>query len=155
MRSTMRLLGVLAVVLATAVVCGRLTPAQTLSPRPTVPVANPQPGNPAVAASRPTSRADATSQPASIRRAHFFVSGRVQGVGFRDYTFNAARRQNVTGWVKNRNDGRVEGIAEGPADRVERLLALVKVGPSTSRVDKLEVLDETPTGEFKTFTFIH
>jgi acylphosphatase len=86
------------------------------------------------------------------RRAHVFITGQVQGVGFRDFTQHEATKRGLAGWVKNLEDGRVEAVIEGPADKVAELLELVKRGPPNARVDKVETADETPTGEFKVFS---
>lgn len=85
------------------------------------------------------------------RRVHVFVSGRVQGVGFRNFTRREARQRGLKGWVRNLRDGRVEAIAEGPAGKVAELLELLKRGPRSARVENVDVKDEKPTGEFKTF----
>jgi acylphosphatase len=53
--------------------------------------------------------------------------------------------------VKNLADGRVEAVVEGPADDVARLIELLKRGPDAAKVDKVDVTDEKPTGEFKDF----
>lgn len=88
------------------------------------------------------------------RRVHVFVSGRVQGVGFRDFTQNQARRLKVAGWVKNLPDGRVEAVLEGPAKAVEDLLAEIKRGPRSAKVDSVDAKDETPEGEFGAFDVV-
>ena len=59
-------------------------------------------------------------------RAHVFYSGTVQGVGFRYTVQRFAAQLNITGWVKNLPDGRVEILAEGPKDRIEELLKKVE-----------------------------
>ncbi|HOX06533.1 MAG TPA: acylphosphatase [Planctomycetota bacterium] len=79
------------------------------------------------------------------------VSGHVQGVGFRAFTNSRAGQRGVTGWVKNLSDGRVEAVIEGPADKVEGLLADIRLGPRGSRVDGVEVEEQTHTGEFSGF----
>lgn len=84
-------------------------------------------------------------------RVHVFISGRVQGVGFRAFTQSNARQLKLTGWVKNLTDGRVEAVIEGPADKVAELLDLLKRGPRWARVEKIEMKDETPKGDFKQF----
>ena len=94
----------------------------------------------------------AAEAPVKTRRVHAFISGRVQGVGFRDFTQREAQRRGLTGWVTNLADGRVEAIIEGTTDKVAELLELVKHGPPNARVDKVETDDETPTGEFKVFS---
>ena len=82
----------------------------------------------------------------------FVVSGRVQGVGFRYFTQDTARREGVTGWVRNLPDGRVEALAEGDADAVTRLERALRTGPHGARVDRVYVDDEDPTGKYATFS---
>ncbi|WP_144299486.1 acylphosphatase [Elioraea rosea] len=65
----------------------------------------------------------------------FIVSGRVQGVGFRAFVVDAARRGGVAGWVRNLPDGRVEVFAEGPAGAIETLAEACRRGPMLARVD--------------------
>jgi len=86
-----------------------------------------------------------------MRRVHVFLTGRVQGVGFRAFTRWNALSLKVAGWVRNLRDGRVEGVFEGRAERVAKLLEKVKTGPPHARVDDLKVTDEPVTGEFETF----
>jgi acylphosphatase len=92
--------------------------------------------------------ADATN---AVKRVHAFVSGKVQGVGFRAFTNTSANALKLRGWVKNLKDGRVELVAEGPAADLEKLVAAVSKGPPGARVDKVEQKEEPPTGEFKGF----
>ena len=87
----------------------------------------------------------------TINRVHVFVSGVVQGVGFRNFTASKATTLNLTGWVKNLPDGRVELVAEGPADNIGKLMDAVAKGPSGARVDKVEREEVPPTGQFKRF----
>lgn len=68
-------------------------------------------------------------------RKHWFVSGRVQGVSFRAFTYDAARELKARGWVRNLTDGRVEIVAEADEKAVAALLAKVKRGPSAAKVD--------------------
>ena len=82
----------------------------------------------------------------------FVVSGRVQGVGFRYFTQDTARREGVTGWVRNLPDGRVEALAEGDADAVMRLERALRIGPRGARVDRVYVDDEDPTGKYASFS---
>lgn len=86
------------------------------------------------------------------KRARAWISGRVQGVCFRYYTVEEARRLGVDGWVRNLPDGRVELVAEGEPDRVEALLEWCHRGPSSARVVDVEVADEAPEGELDGFT---
>lgn len=71
---------------------------------------------------------------------HLIVSGRVQGVGYRDAMSDEALRQGVTGWVRNRRDGTVEALLQGPDGAVDALIAWARRGPPLARVDGVEVL---------------
>jgi acylphosphatase len=85
-------------------------------------------------------------------RAHIWVKGRVQGVGFRAHVEYSARQiGGLTGWVRNVGYDTVEAIAEGQRGKVERLIEAMKRGPRSSRVDESKVEWETPTGEFAQF----
>ncbi|HUT35911.1 MAG TPA: acylphosphatase [Planctomycetota bacterium] len=85
------------------------------------------------------------------KRVHAFLSGRVQGVGFRAFTEREARMLKLTGWVKNLRDGRVEAVVEGPPDKVAALLEKLKTGPRAAKVEKLDVKDEPAEGGFEGF----
>ena len=85
--------------------------------------------------------------PASVVRAHATVSGRVQGVWFRQSTADEAVGLGVSGWVRNTPDGRVEAIFEGSPDAVERALDYVRVGPTSACVESVDVQWEKPRGE--------
>lgn len=76
----------------------------------------------------------------------FVISGRVQGVGFRWFTHDAAGRDGIHGWVRNRADGSVEVMAEGDSDAVDRFEASVRRGPSYARVERFDAEDQVPTG---------
>jgi len=85
-------------------------------------------------------------------RAHVWVKGRVQGVGFRAYVEYSARQiVGLTGWVRNVGYDTVEAIAEGERANVERLIQMMKDGPRGARVDESKVEWENPTGEFDRF----
>ena len=88
-------------------------------------------------------------------RAHVFISGRVQGVFFRYETRLRAIRNNVTGWVRNLPDGRVEAVFEGEKENVEAMIDFCHRGPPGAIVRKVEVIWEKPTGEFKSFQIRH
>ena len=75
------------------------------------------------------------------------VAGRVQGVWFRESCREQAVALGVGGWVRNRSDGRVEAVFEGPPAAVDRLVAWCAEGPSRARVDSVEEQREPPTGE--------
>ena len=85
-------------------------------------------------------------------RAHVWVHGRVQGVGFRAHVeYVAYKIGGLTGWVRNVGYDTVEAIVEGERARVEELIEAIRQGPRGSRVDEDKVEWETPTGEFLQF----
>jgi len=84
-------------------------------------------------------------------RAHVWVQGRVQAVGFRAYVEYSARQIGVTGWVRNVGYDTVEAVVEGERAKVERFIEMMKEGPRGSRVDESKVEWENPTGEFVKF----
>lgn len=87
-----------------------------------------------------------------IVRAHIWVKGRVQGVGFRAHVeYHARRVGGLTGWVRNVGDDRVEAVGEGDRAKVEQLIQIMQNGPRGSRVNESKVEWETPTGEFDRF----
>jgi acylphosphatase len=67
------------------------------------------------------------------------ISGRVQGVGYRDALREEAERLKVTGWVRNRLDGSVEALVQGAGDPVDKLIAWARRGPPAARVDEVRV----------------
>lgn len=74
------------------------------------------------------------------------VSGRVQGVFFRDATRERATASGVEGWIRNCADGTVEAVLEGPREGVDRVLAFCRTGPPASRVDGVSVEEQEPEG---------
>lgn len=74
----------------------------------------------------------------------FLMSGRVQGVGYRYFAHDAARREGLHGYVMNLPDGRVEALAEGEAEAVDRFEMALRRGPSGARVEGLEADDLGP-----------
>ena len=74
------------------------------------------------------------------------VTGRVQGVFFRDSARREARRHGVTGWVRNRPDGAVEAVFEGEPDAVAALVLWCRDGPRHAQVDDLRVEPVEPAG---------
>jgi acylphosphatase len=81
----------------------------------------------------------------------FVVTGRVQGVGFRYFTRDAAMREGVTGWVTNRPDGCVEAWVEGEADAVMRMERAIRRGPPGAHVEDVQVAVEEPSGAYSRF----
>lgn len=82
------------------------------------------------------------------------ISGRVQGVGFRYALQREAERRGVTGWVRNRADGSVEALVQGPPEAVEAIIEWARRGPPGSRVTELRTAppaaeDETPHPSFE------
>ncbi len=88
------------------------------------------------------------------KRVHLFVKGRVQGVFFRAAAQREARRLGVGGWVRNRNDGSVEIVAEGEEDSVKEIISWAQHGPSAARVEAVDVRWKGYTGEFAEFRII-
>lgn len=86
-----------------------------------------------------------------MKRVHVFISGRVQGVFFRAETQRAAMGLNLTGWVRNVADGRVEAVFEGENANVEKMLVWCHHGPPASRVQEVVVEKEIYIGEFTDF----
>jgi acylphosphatase len=74
------------------------------------------------------------------------VDGRVQGVGFRQACAETARRLHLSGWVRNRRDGRVEAMFEGPPDAVARMVDWCRTGPLMASVTEIQVTDERAAG---------
>ncbi len=89
------------------------------------------------------------------RRVHVFISGRVQGVCFRAYARDAAKRTGVYGWVRNMRDGRVETVFEGDEENVRNMLEWCNEGGPIGRVDSVEVREEVFTDEFTSFNIVH
>ncbi len=88
-------------------------------------------------------------------RAHAIVTGRVQGVGFRYTTVDAARRLGVKGWVRNRADGSVEVQAEGERPAVEELVRFLHRGPPGAWVQDVSLRWEPHAGDLGPFTARH
>ena len=80
------------------------------------------------------------------------ISGRVQGVGFRWFTRDAAAREGVTGWVRNLPDGRVEAYVEGDAEAVDRMERSLRQGPPAARVSDVAVVPDLPGGGYHDFS---
>jgi acylphosphatase len=77
-------------------------------------------------------------------RRRVVVTGRVQGVFFRDSARDEARRRHVAGWVTNAHDGSVEAVFEGEEDAVTALVEFCRTGPSAAEVEDVEVSAEEP-----------
>ena len=81
-----------------------------------------------------------------------FVSGRVQGVGYRDWVVRTAQRTGITGWVRNVRDGRVEILVAGEDDQVDTLVEGLNQGPPLARVDHVEAYPAEGEKAHKGFT---
>jgi acylphosphatase len=90
-------------------------------------------------------RCDNPTMPELLRR-RVVVHGRVQGVFFRDTTRERARAYGVAGWVRNRPDGAVEAVLEGPPEAVDRVARFLEIGPPHAHVEHVEAHDEEPEG---------
>ena len=84
-----------------------------------------------------------------------FVSGKVQGVFFRQNTDRQAQNHRVTGWVRNLEDGRLEAVLEGEEAPVKALIAFCRRGPRGALVTDVAVTWETFKGEFENFRIIY
>jgi acylphosphatase len=87
-------------------------------------------------------------------RVRMIISGRVQGVWFRDSTRGKARELGVYGWVRNRHDGDVEVLAEGPEEKVSQLIAWCHHGPPHAGVTLVKEIPEEWQGEFDSFNIV-
>ena len=85
---------------------------------------------------------------------HIVISGRVQGVGFRYWLQSRAVKKNIFGWVKNKIAGEVEALIIGHEKEVKDVLKLCKQGPSSSRVDHVEINEYSNNYSNKSFNII-
>ena len=76
-----------------------------------------------------------------VRSVTGFVSGRVQGVGFRYFVMRHAQAENLGGYVRNLDDGRVQFLLQGEAGAVARVIEKIRIGPAHARVSDLVVED--------------
>lgn len=84
-------------------------------------------------------------------RLHIWVTGRVQGVGFRAFVAQAAQNLGLSGWVRNVGYDQVEALAEGQRADLEEFALLVRAGPRASRVDESRQEWLPASGEFSDF----
>ncbi|HZE87195.1 MAG TPA: acylphosphatase [Methylomirabilota bacterium] len=85
-------------------------------------------------------------------QAHLFISGKVQGVGFRYFVRSNAKRLGITGWVRNTEDGGVEVAAQGEKEPLEALIALCRKGPFLADVQHIGVEWEGVVEHYKDFS---
>ena len=86
-----------------------------------------------------------------LQRLHAIVEGRVQGVGFRYFTQERAVFLGLTGWVRNRWNGTVELVAEGPKTDLDTLLKAIQRGPRAGTTQNVQVDWLETAGEFRSF----
>ncbi len=96
-------------------------------------------------------RAVAQPIPQDHARLHAVIYGIVQGVNFRANTQREAARRRLTGWVRNRSDGAVETVAEGPRASLWEFERYLQRGPSSAVVERVEASYGPATGEFSSF----
>ena len=81
----------------------------------------------------------------------YVVTGRVQGVGFRFFTEDAARREGLSGFVRNQPGGGVEVVVEGELEAMDRFDTAVRQGPRGARVDRVDFESLPPSGRLTGF----
>lgn len=86
-----------------------------------------------------------------IKRHHLIISGRVQGVSYRVSAWEKAQQLDLTGWVRNLSDGRVEIVAEGEQATLDEMTSWAGQGPHFANVSNVDVSEEAATGEFSDF----
>ena len=89
------------------------------------------------------------------QRVHILISGKVQGVFFRQALKVVAKKNSVTGWVRNLTDKRVEATLEGYNKSVNLVIEWAKIGPANSHVDNIEINNEEFKNEFSTFEVLY
>lgn len=87
-----------------------------------------------------------------MRSIHIIISGIVQGVSFRSFTKSAADQLHIRGWVKNLPDGRVEALVIGAKKDIDAFIARLKTDPRASRVDNIEIQDQSAAGPKNKFS---
>ncbi|MFN3527495.1 MAG: acylphosphatase [Candidatus Altarchaeaceae archaeon] len=93
-----------------------------------------------------------------MKRVHIFISGKVQGVGFRWFVKRNASKRNIKGFVRNlyngERAGQVECVFEGDEKDIEEMIELCKKGPIFSKVESVEVIEEEYKNEFNDFEIL-
>jgi acylphosphatase len=87
-----------------------------------------------------------------MQHAHVFISGTVQGVGYRYFVRSNAKKLGLTGWVRNAEDGGVEAVFSGEKEIIEKMLALCRQGPMLAEVEHIGFEWEETTETFSDFT---
>jgi len=89
------------------------------------------------------------------QRVRILVSGNVQGVFFRQALKVVAKKNNVSGWVRNLKDRRVEAVFECDSKSINSVIEWARIGPANSRVDNIEVSNEEFKNEFSMFDVLY
>lgn len=89
-----------------------------------------------------------------MKRVRLVMDGRVQGVNFRWYGSDEAERLGLRGWIRNRDDGAVEAVAEGEDDAVERFAAWCRRGPPAARVATVSREDLRGAARYREFRIV-
>ncbi len=87
----------------------------------------------------------------SLHKVELLISGVVQGVGFRYFTYRIAQQLELTGWVRNLPDGRVHAVAEGARGPLEDLIKQLRMGPHYGTVTGVDVTWREPTAKYRSF----
>lgn len=90
-----------------------------------------------------------------MQRVHLVISGDVQGVGFRSWVRGQAQDLQLTGWVKNREDGAVEVIAEGLPENLDEFVKHCRQGPDVAWIEHMDITQRDATGEFVSFEIVY
>ncbi|MEO9020654.1 MAG: acylphosphatase [Ginsengibacter sp.] len=85
-----------------------------------------------------------------MKTVHLLISGKVQGVFFRETSRRMAEKLNIKGWIKNTEDGKVEVLITGQEKKIEEFVKWCRKGPEKARVDDVNVSDQ-PTFDFEKF----
>lgn len=88
------------------------------------------------------------------RKVTIQLSGRVQGVYFRIFTQNHAKQLGVNGFARNLSDGRVEVVAEGDGEKIDKLIQWCRKGPPRARVEHVEIFEQEADGAFSSFDIL-
>ncbi len=86
-----------------------------------------------------------------MEQVHLFISGNVQGVGFRQFVKNHARKLELVGFVTNTNDNKVEAVVQGDQKTIEQLITLCRKGPFLAEVREVIDKKEIVTTSYKSF----
>ena len=87
-----------------------------------------------------------------IKQAQIIVKGKVQGVFFRDFTYENATKLSLSGWVRNLSNGNVEALVEGEEVEILKLIERLKIGPPVAKVKEISVKWQSASGEYKNFS---